>query len=269
MCPGGSRSGVSLMRPGIKGLRGTALLTGSVLMFAVLATSAYPEDAITTESMVSQLAGLDGELARKHGRALLRLNLPKTSREAFRVYIGQATASLQAGEARRAAELLDEAENAGELADIDAFAAYLALKGDVSAALGEHETSVHHLQLAVEISRKRRDPYRLWRSLLYFSYALQTAGRVRAAMATHEEALAIATDRGFTWERTLSHSRAALGALRPIAVRLPARRGQGRRLTPAATSPAGVARTCACWITSRWARTLSAAFSLQALARAT
>jgi len=47
------------MRPGIKGLRGTALLTGSVLMFAVLATSAYPEDAITTESMVSQLAGLD------------------------------------------------------------------------------------------------------------------------------------------------------------------------------------------------------------------
>jgi DNA-binding CsgD family transcriptional regulator len=31
-------------------------------------------------------------------------------------------------------------------------------------------------------------------------------------MATHEEALAIATERGFTWERTLSHSRAALGA---------------------------------------------------------
>ncbi len=47
------------MRPGMKGLRGFGLLTGSVLMFAVLTTSAYPEDAITTESMVSQLAGLD------------------------------------------------------------------------------------------------------------------------------------------------------------------------------------------------------------------
>jgi DNA-binding CsgD family transcriptional regulator/tetratricopeptide (TPR) repeat protein len=88
----------------------------------------------------------------------------------------------------------------------------LMLKGDVSAALGEHENSVHHLQLAVEISRKRRDPYALWRQLLYYGYALQSAGRVRAAMATHEEALAIATERGFTWERTLSHSRAALGA---------------------------------------------------------
>jgi OOP family OmpA-OmpF porin len=47
------------MRPGIKGLRGIGLLTGSVMMFAALATSAYPQDAITTESMVSQLAGLD------------------------------------------------------------------------------------------------------------------------------------------------------------------------------------------------------------------
>ena len=122
--------------------------------------------------------------ARGCGSPLLKLNLPKTSREAFRVYIGQATATLQAGDARRAAELLDEAENAGELADIDAFAAYLMLKGDVSAALGEHENSVHHLQLAVEISRKRRDPYALWRQLLYYGYGLQSAGRVRAAMAT-------------------------------------------------------------------------------------
>ena len=154
---------------------------------------------------------LDGEPARKAAGALLRLNLPKTSREAFRVYIGQATATLQAGDARRAAQLLEEAENAGELADIDAFAAYLMLKGDVSAALGEHENSVHHLQLAVEISRKRRDPYALWRQLLYYGYALQSAGRVRAAMSTHEEALAIATERGFTWERTLPH-RARAGA---------------------------------------------------------
>jgi OmpA-OmpF porin, OOP family len=47
------------MRPGMKGLRGFGLLTGSVVMFAALATSAYPEDAPTTENMVSQLAGLD------------------------------------------------------------------------------------------------------------------------------------------------------------------------------------------------------------------
>jgi OOP family OmpA-OmpF porin len=59
MHAGRSRSGVSLMRPGMKGLRGFGLLTGSVMMFAALATSAYPEDAPTTENMVSQLAGLD------------------------------------------------------------------------------------------------------------------------------------------------------------------------------------------------------------------
>ena len=47
------------MRPGMKGLRGFGLLTGSVVMFAALATSAYPEDAPTTENMVSQLTGLD------------------------------------------------------------------------------------------------------------------------------------------------------------------------------------------------------------------
>jgi len=47
------------MRPGMKGLRGIGLLTGSVMMFAVPVTSAYPQEAITTESMISQLAGLE------------------------------------------------------------------------------------------------------------------------------------------------------------------------------------------------------------------
>ncbi len=47
------------MRREIKGLRGICLLTGSVMMFGALATSAYPEEGITTESMVSQLTGLD------------------------------------------------------------------------------------------------------------------------------------------------------------------------------------------------------------------
>ena len=47
------------MRQGMKGLRGIGLLAGSVMMLAALASSAYPQDAITTESMVSQLAGLE------------------------------------------------------------------------------------------------------------------------------------------------------------------------------------------------------------------
>jgi OOP family OmpA-OmpF porin len=47
------------MRPGMKGLRGIGLLTGSVMTFAVSVTSAYPQEAITTESMISQLAGLE------------------------------------------------------------------------------------------------------------------------------------------------------------------------------------------------------------------
>jgi len=155
---------------------------------------------------------LDGDAARRHASALLHLNLPKTSREAFRVYVGQAMVTLQAGDARGAEQLLGEAENAGELADIDAFTEYLSLKGDVSGALGDHENAVHHVQLAVEISRKRRDPYALWRQLQYFGYALVAAGRVRAAMAAYAEALAVATERGFTWERTMSLSRSALGA---------------------------------------------------------
>lgn len=47
------------MRPETKSLRGIGLLTASVVMFVVLATPAYPQDAITTESMISQLGGLE------------------------------------------------------------------------------------------------------------------------------------------------------------------------------------------------------------------
>jgi OmpA-OmpF porin, OOP family len=47
------------MRPETKSLRGIGILTASVVMFAVLATPAYPQDAITTESMISQLGGLE------------------------------------------------------------------------------------------------------------------------------------------------------------------------------------------------------------------
>jgi OOP family OmpA-OmpF porin len=47
------------MRSGMNGLRGIGLLTGFVMISAVLATAAYPQDAITTEGMISQLAGLE------------------------------------------------------------------------------------------------------------------------------------------------------------------------------------------------------------------
>jgi OmpA-OmpF porin, OOP family len=47
------------MQPRTKGLRGIGLLTSSVVVFAVLATPAYPQDAITTDSMISQLSGLE------------------------------------------------------------------------------------------------------------------------------------------------------------------------------------------------------------------
>jgi OmpA-OmpF porin, OOP family len=47
------------MRSGIKGLHGIGLLAGSVMILTVLATAAYPQDAITTDSMISQLGGLE------------------------------------------------------------------------------------------------------------------------------------------------------------------------------------------------------------------
>ena len=59
MQPGRSRGGVSLMRPGMKDLCSAGLWTGWVMLLALSATPAYCQDAITTESMVSQLAGLE------------------------------------------------------------------------------------------------------------------------------------------------------------------------------------------------------------------
>ena len=47
------------MRPAMKRLRCIGLMAGSVMILGMAATSAYPQDAITTETMVSQLAGLD------------------------------------------------------------------------------------------------------------------------------------------------------------------------------------------------------------------
>jgi OOP family OmpA-OmpF porin len=45
------------LRP--KSLRDTGLLTGFVMILAVLAAPAYPQDATTTEGMISQLGGLE------------------------------------------------------------------------------------------------------------------------------------------------------------------------------------------------------------------
>jgi OmpA-OmpF porin, OOP family len=47
------------MRPGRKSLREIGLLTASVMAFALHATSALPQEAVTAESMVHQLAGLE------------------------------------------------------------------------------------------------------------------------------------------------------------------------------------------------------------------
>jgi outer membrane protein OmpA-like peptidoglycan-associated protein len=47
------------MRPQTKSLRGIGLSTASVVMLMVLATPAYPQDAITTEGIISQLSGLE------------------------------------------------------------------------------------------------------------------------------------------------------------------------------------------------------------------
>ncbi|HTX59912.1 MAG TPA: helix-turn-helix domain-containing protein [Verrucomicrobiae bacterium] len=155
---------------------------------------------------------LDGEQARRCAAALMRLDLPKASREAFRVFIRQATVTLQAGDARGAARLLEEAENAGDLADIDAFGDYLMVKGDVCGALGENENAIHHTRLGVEIARNRRDRYSLWRRLLYHAYSLAAGGRVRWAGAALDEALQVAEDESLTWERTFTLARAAFVA---------------------------------------------------------
>ena len=48
------------MRPRTKSLHGVGVLTASLVVFAaVLATPAYPQDAITTENMIGQLSGLE------------------------------------------------------------------------------------------------------------------------------------------------------------------------------------------------------------------
>jgi OOP family OmpA-OmpF porin len=47
------------MRPASKSLRQIGLLTASVMVFAALAASARSQEAVTAESMVSQLSGLE------------------------------------------------------------------------------------------------------------------------------------------------------------------------------------------------------------------
>lgn len=202
--------GIAAAKSG-KTIEAMALLEGS------LEEAMRARDLVAAAESLDQLAWLawvelDGLLSKRFTQALLQLELPKTSPEAFRVFIRQATVTLQAGDPVQAAQLLDEAEKVGEMADIDSFASYLSLKGDVAGALGDWENALHHTRLALDIARKRPDRYGLWRKLAYYGYALQAAGKVRAAVEVLEEAAALADELNLTWERTLSLARAAMAA---------------------------------------------------------
>ncbi len=152
---------------------------------------------------------LDGNRMREYAKSLLETGLPQSSREAFCIYIRRATRTLQLGDARSAEQLLDEAENVSRFADIDAFSAYLTVKGDVLAALGETDVAVHHVKLGVEIARKRPDRYSLWLKLVYLGWVLYASGKPEAALETLLDAVGIARDLNLSWEIPLTLSRAA------------------------------------------------------------
>ncbi|HTU58514.1 MAG TPA: hypothetical protein VMF89_08770, partial [Polyangiales bacterium] len=156
---------------------------------------------------------LDGKSMRRYAKSLLETGLPQSSREAFRIYIRRATRTLQLGDARSAQQLLDEAENVSRIADIDAFSVYLTVKGDVMAALGETDVAVHHVELGVEIARKRPDRYSLWLQLIYLGWALYASGQPQGALDALFEALKVARDLNLGWEVPLTLSRAACMAL--------------------------------------------------------
>ncbi len=152
---------------------------------------------------------LDGKRMREYAKSLLETGLPQSSREAFCIYIRRATRTLQLGDARGAQLLLDEAENVSRIADIDAFSAYLTVKGDVLAALGETDVAVHHVKLGVEIARKRPDRYSLWIKLVYLGWVLHASGQPESSLESLFEALAVARRLNLTWEVALTLSRAA------------------------------------------------------------
>lgn len=152
---------------------------------------------------------LDGKRMRQYAKSLLETGLPQSSGEAFRIYIRRATRTLQLGDAQSAKQLLDEAENVSRIADIDAFSAYLTVKGDVLAALGETDVAVHHVRLGVEIAHKRPDRYSLWLKLIYLGWVLYASGQTEAALDVLFETLHVARALNLSWEVPLTLSRAA------------------------------------------------------------
>jgi len=156
---------------------------------------------------------LDGARARAVAERMLKLTIPATSPEAFRIFVAKATLSVQLGDAAGAAEILEETEHDSRDADIDAFANYLSVKADVLAALGHPAEALSYARLAADIGAKRSDLFLRWRRLLYLAYMLQANGRLSEAYEAYMTAEASAREASLTWEVAFCRARAAWVAL--------------------------------------------------------
>lgn len=152
---------------------------------------------------------LDGERSRSYARRMLTLEVPATSPAAFRLFVRQATQLLQLGRPDAALTVIERAEGVGRDADIDSFIAYLSVKADVCAAIGQPAVALTHAKLALDIAEKRSDRYGHWRRREYYGYIQFTNGRLRDSLATYRCAEAVARDAELTWEIPFSRVRAA------------------------------------------------------------
>jgi len=165
-------------------------------------------DALDFLSWLSWIE-LDGERTRSYAQRMLTLEVPATSPAAFRIFVRQATQSLQLGRPQAALSILEEAEHVSRDADIDSFIGYLSVRADVYAALGQPGIALTHAKLALDIAEKRSDPYQRWRRLEYYGYILYTNGRMHDSLATYRYAEEVARDASLTWEVPFSRIRAA------------------------------------------------------------
>jgi ATP/maltotriose-dependent transcriptional regulator MalT len=156
---------------------------------------------------------LDGERARAVADRMLKLTIPATSPEAFRIFVAKAALAVQLGDAATAAEILEETEHDSRDADIDGFANYLSVKADVLAASGRPAEALSYARLAADIGAKRSDLFLRWRRLLYLAYMLQANGRLSEAYEAYLNAESAARDASLTWEVAFSRARAAWVAL--------------------------------------------------------
>lgn len=212
---GARESAVTRLLQRGKSLARAGRIAGAVDDFEAALASANPKrDARLCADALDWLAwlawiDLDGERTSAYARRMLTLELPTTSLAAFRRCIRQATQTLQLGDALGALALLEEAEQAGRDADLDAFTAYLCVKADVYAALGETDTALGHAQLAVDLAEKRSDRYQRWRRLEYFGYIKYKNGALQDALSTYLRAEQVARGAGLTWEVPFTRVRAA------------------------------------------------------------